>query len=140
MREFDLLDGLRRQYVAIPHRWLRSHEAARRNGQLPQGAMKQEFLTDVQFGRLVARAWQDDDFRKKLEADPTATIQAFAREVLGIEVEYPIYMPPRPADLTARLQARIGWSCSRRLRGRNPPDAQSRSKKESTSRPRPATS
>ncbi len=62
--------------------------------------MKQEFLTDVQFGRLVARAWQDDDFRRKLEADPTATIQAFAREVLGIEVEYPIYMPPRPADLS----------------------------------------
>lgn len=68
--------------------------------------MKQEFLSDAQFGRLVARAWQDADFKRRLESDPTGTIKTFAREELGIEVEYPLYLPPRPSDLTdERLSA-----------------------------------
>ena len=61
---------------------------------------KQPYLSRVQWGALVARAWADAGFREQLEKDPTATIRAHA-EQLGIGLERVFQLPPAPVDLSA---------------------------------------
>jgi hypothetical protein len=42
---------------------------------------------DVQWGKVLAEAWIDPDFKARLESDPNATLREFARREFGLELE-----------------------------------------------------
>src|SRR4051812_40598236 len=62
---------------------------------------KQAYLTSVQWGFIVARAWSDRKFRERLEIEPTSTIREYAKEELEVEVERVFQIPSPPQDLAA---------------------------------------
>jgi hypothetical protein len=44
-------------------------------------------LDDVQWGKMLAEAWINPDFKNQLESDPSGTIRDYARKEFGIEIE-----------------------------------------------------
>ncbi len=78
------------------------------------------------YGRIVAKAWQDDGFKQRLLADPKATLQAEGlsfpegAEVHAVEtndqlVYFPI--PPKPAGLSPEELSRMAGGTDTALSG-----------------------
>lgn len=44
-------------------------------------------LDDVQWGKLLAEAWIDPEFKARLEHDPGAAIRSFASREFGLELD-----------------------------------------------------
>jgi hypothetical protein len=42
---------------------------------------------DVQWGKVLAEAWIDPDFKSRLESDPNAALREFARREFGLELQ-----------------------------------------------------
>jgi len=68
----------------------------------------QEYLNNIQWGKIIAKAWAEPDFRDQLEQDPTSTIKAFAMAEFGVEVSRVMLVPPAPTDLFAESLSTIG--------------------------------
>jgi hypothetical protein len=60
---------------------------------------KQTYLNQMQWGVVLSEAWANNEFRQKLEQDPTTTIKKYAKERMGVELEHVFQLPPPPADL-----------------------------------------
>jgi len=60
---------------------------------------KQSYLNQMQWGFVLSEAWGNNEFRQRLERDPTGTIKTYARDRLGVELEHVFQMPSPPADL-----------------------------------------
>ncbi len=55
------------------------------------------YLSGYDWGRIMAKAWRDPDFKKRVEADPTTTIREFLGEKYkGVNI---FNIPPKPADV-----------------------------------------
>ncbi len=52
-------------------------------------------LTDTDWGRIFAKAWANDDFRKAYEADPRAAVAKHADD-LNIDPNAAFSFPPMP--------------------------------------------
>lgn len=59
----------------------------------------QTHLSPIQWAQLLADAWLDLDLKERIERDPTQTIRAWARDKLGIELQYALHLPQAPAGL-----------------------------------------
>ena len=46
-----------------------------------------EQFDDVQWGKVVAQAWIDPDFKRRLEANPNEVLRQFARREFGLEID-----------------------------------------------------
>jgi hypothetical protein len=55
-----------------------------------------KYLSSEHWAMVLARAWTDDEFRKKVEMDPVKTIN----EEFGFEFECLFEIPNRPANLS----------------------------------------
>ena len=83
------------------------------------------------YGRVVAKAWEDDGFKQRLIANPIAVLKEYGMEVLpGVEVEVVegrgepeigpnrmvLQIPPRPSSEELSMeeleQAAGGYCCS----------------------------
>jgi hypothetical protein len=53
-------------------------------------------LTSKDWAKVHAKAWLDEEFRKRLETDPTRAIEQFGREV-GKKFRKIVSLRPRPA-------------------------------------------
>ena len=88
------------------------------------------------YGRVVAKAWEDDGFKQRLIANPVAVLKEYGMEVLpGVEVEVVegrgepeigpnrmvLQIPPRPSSEELSMedleQAAGGYCCSLMCRG-----------------------
>jgi hypothetical protein len=43
---------------------------------------------DVQWGKVLAEAWIDPDFKARLESDPNATLREFGLREFGLEIDW----------------------------------------------------
>lgn len=41
--------------------------------------ISREYLSNIQWGRIIAKAWLDEDFKEKLESDPRSAIDYAVR-------------------------------------------------------------
>lgn len=56
-------------------------------------------ITSKQWGRIYAHAWQNPDFKHKLEQDPKAAIEEVAKR-FGLHYDRIATIPDPPGDLT----------------------------------------
>jgi hypothetical protein len=59
------------------------------------------YLSSDNWGRILARAWLDEEFRKAFEADPRAALRELMPEMNIDEISVLIPLPPRPPNLSA---------------------------------------
>lgn len=68
-----------------------------RNTVRSKSAGNGKHLDGYQWGRIMAKAWSDPDFKKRVEADPTTTIREFlGDEAKGVNI---FHIPPKPPDV-----------------------------------------
>ena len=54
-------------------------------------------LDGYQWGRIMAKAWSDPEFKRQVEEDPTTTIRKFlGKEANGVNI---FHIPPKPPDV-----------------------------------------
>ena len=57
---------------------------------------------DVQWGKVLAEAWIDPDFKARLESDPNATLREYALRHFGVELDCNVdslTIPDAPAGM-----------------------------------------
>jgi hypothetical protein len=73
-----------------------------RNTMRAGGTQSGKYLSGYDWGRILAKAWSDPDFKRRIEADPTTTIRQFlsglpnGNTYEGINI---FNIPPKPSEL-----------------------------------------
>jgi len=61
-----------------------------------------KYLSGHDWGRIMAHAWRDPEFKKKLEADPTKTVRQFIADTWpDRDYDNIFHIHDAPADLAA---------------------------------------
>ena len=69
-----------------------------------------EQFDDVQWGKVVAQAWIDPDFKLRLEANPSEVLRQFARHEFGLEIDCSLDSLTIPAPPTGMFGERLSGS------------------------------
>lgn len=67
---------------------------------------KNQKISAIDWGKIHAKAWLDDEFRNKLETDPTAALREFAAEH-GLKWGRLVRVEERPETVTDETLADI---------------------------------
>src|SRR5262245_57281962 len=70
-----------------------------------------EQFDDVQWGKVLAEAWIDPDFKLRLEANPNEVLREFARREFGLEIECSLdslEIPNPPTGMFGELLSGMG--------------------------------